>query len=348
MKIAVVGATGLVGGVMLKVLEERGFAEHDIIVAASPKSVGKQIDFAGRKLTVTSVEDAIAQHPQYAIFSAGASTSREYAPRFAAVGCTVVDNSSCWRMYNEVPLVVPEINMTTVTPDNRIIANPNCSTIQMVLALSRLHWKYRIKRIVVSTYQSITGTGIKAVRQLEAEEAYAAEHHVPSSQLRQSMEQAMGDQYQPAYPNQIYRNLFPHGGDFLPSGYTTEEQKLVDETRKILGDPTIKVNATVVRVPVVGGHSEAVNVEFHNEYDLDEAIQLIANTPGVVVCDDTSQNLYPTPVMAHHRDEVFVGRIRRDDTQPCTLNLWVVSDNLRKGAATNAIQILEALTVSDL
>ncbi len=343
MKIAVVGATGLVGGVMLQVLEERGFAGNEIIAAASPKSVGKQIDFAGRKLTVTSVEDAIAQKPQYAIFSAGAGTSRQYAPLFAAVGCTVVDNSSCWRMNKEVPLVVPEINMASVGAEHRIIANPNCSTIQMVLAVSRLHWKYGIKRIVISTYQSITGTGIKAVRQLEAEESYAFEHHVPSSQLRETMEQALGDSYQPAYPNQIYRNLFPHGGDFLPDGYTTEEQKLVDETRKILGDETIQVSATVVRVPVVGGHSEAVNIEFHNEYDLDEARQLVADTPGVIVCDDPAKNLYPTPVMAHHRDEVFVGRIRRDNTQPRTLNLWVVSDNLRKGAATNAIQILEKL-----
>ena len=344
MKIAVVGATGLVGGVMLQVLEERGFAGNEIIAAASPKSVGKQIDFAGRKLTVTSVEDAIAQKPQYAIFSAGAGTSRQYAPLFAAVGCTVVDNSSCWRMNKDVPLVVPEINMDAVTPDNRIIANPNCSTIQMVLAVSRLHWKYGIKRIVISTYQSITGTGIKAVRQLEAEEEFSFSHHTPSALLRKAIQRELGDAYQPAYPNQIYRNLFPHGGDFLPDGYTTEEQKLVDETRKILGDETIQVSATVVRVPVVGGHSEAVNIEFHNEYDLDEARQLIADTPGVIVCDDPAKNLYPTPVMAHHRDEVFVGRIRRDNTQPRTLNMWVVSDNLRKGAATNAIQILEQLT----
>ena len=328
---------------MLQVLEERGFAEHEILAAASPKSVGKQIDFAGRKLTVMSVEDAIAQKPQYAIFSAGASTSRLYAPQFAAVGCTVVDNSSCWRIHNEVPLVVPEINMDAITPNNRIIANPNCSTIQMVLAVSRLHWQYRIKRIVISTYQSITGTGIKAVRQLEAEETYCMEHVVPSSQLRKTMEQTLGDAYQPAYPNQIYRNLFPHGGDFLADGYTTEEQKLVDETRKILNDDTIQVSATVVRVPVVGGHSEAVNIEFHNEYNLDEARQLISDTPGVIVCDDPEHNLYPTPVMAHHRDEVFVGRIRRDNTQPRTLNLWVVADNLRKGAATNAIEIMQKL-----
>ena len=344
MKIAVVGATGLVGGVMLQVLQERGFADCEVLAAASPKSVGKEIDFAGRKLTVMSVEEAIAQHPQYAVFSAGASTSRLYAPQFAAVGCTVIDNSSCWRMHDDVPLVVPEINIETVTPSTRIIANPNCSTIQLVLALSRLHWRYRIRRLVVSTYQSITGTGIKAVRQLEAEEDYFFRHQVPSSQLRQSMEQELGDQYQPAYPNQIFRNLFPHGGDFLPDGYTTEEEKLVNETRKILGDPDIMVSATVARVPVVGGHSESVNVEFYDDYDIDEARQLIADTPGVILCDDPTANLYPTPVMAHNRDEVFVGRVRRDPSQPRSLNLWVVSDNLRKGAATNAIQILQQLT----
>lgn len=343
MKIAVVGATGLVGGVMLQVLEERGFANHEIIPAASAKSVGKHITFAGRELTVVSVEEAIAQHPQYAIFSAGASTSRQYAPMFAEVGCTVVDNSSCWRMYDEIPLVVPEINMDAIKSDNRIIANPNCSTIQMVLAISRLHWKYRIKRLVISTYQSITGTGIKAVRQLEAEEDYFAQNNVTSSQLRSTMQQELGDTYAPAYPNQIFRNLFPHGGDFRPDGYTTEEQKLVDETRKILGDPNIQVTATVVRVPVVGGHSEAVNIEFYEEFDINEVNQLLAQTPGVVLCDNPEQNLYPTPVMAHNRDEVFVGRVRRDLSQPKTLNLWCVSDNLRKGAATNAIEILEQL-----
>lgn len=325
MKIAVVGATGLVGSRMLQVLQERGFAKYEILAAASPKSVGKQIDFAGRKLTVMSVEDAIAQHPQYAVFSAGASTSRQYAPLFAAVGCTVIDNSSCWRMHDDVPLVVPEINMDVVTPDKRIIANPNCSTIQMVLAVSRLHWKYRIKRMVISTYQSITGTGIKAIRQLEAEE-----QGLPVET--------------PAYINPIHRNLFPHGGDFNPDGYTAEEQKLVDETRKILRDPDIQVSATVVRVPVVGGHSEAVNIEFCEEYDIEDVRRLIAETPGVVLCDDPANNLYPTPVMAEGRDEVFVGRVRRDNTQPRTLNLWCVSDNLRKGAATNAIQILQALT----
>lgn len=344
MKIAVVGATGLVGGKMLQVLQERGFADEEILAAASVKSVGKHIDFAGRKLTVMSVEDAIAQRPHYAIFSAGASTSRQYAPLFAEVGCTVIDNSSCWRMNDNVPLVVPEINIDAVKPDHRIIANPNCSTIQMVLAVSRLHAKYRIKRLVISTYQSITGTGIKAIRQLEAEEDFYATNEVDSSHLSEKMKEAVGENYQPAYPNQIFRNLFPHGGDFLPDGYTTEEQKLVDETRKILRDPAIQVSATVARVPVVGGHSEAVNVEFCEEYNIDEVRKLVAETPGVIVLDDPSSNTYPMPILAHEKDEVFVGRIRRDNTQPRTLNLWVVSDNLRKGAATNAVQILQKLT----
>ena len=344
MKIAVVGATGLVGGVMLQVLQERGFADCEILAAASPKSVGKEIDFAGRKLTVMSVEDAIKAKPEYAVFSAGASTSRQYAPQFAAVGCTVIDNSSCWRMHDDVPLVVPEINIDTVTPDTRIIANPNCSTIQLVLAISRLHRRYGIRRMVISTYQSITGTGIKAVRQLEAEEDYFFHHEVASSALRPAMEQELGEGYQPAYPCQIFRNLFPHGGDFLPDGYTTEEEKLVNESRKILGDPSIMVSATVARVPVVGGHSESANVEFHQEFNLEEVNRLIAETPGVILYDDPAHNIYPTPVMAHHHDEVFVGRVRRDPSQPCTLNLWIVSDNLRKGAATNAIQILESLT----
>jgi len=344
MKIAVVGATGLVGGVMLEELAQRGFAHHDIIPAASPKSIGRQIDFAGRKLTVVSPEEAIAQKPQFALFSAGASTSRHYAPLFAQAGCTVVDNSSCWRMHDDVPLIVPEINIDDVRTHHRIIANPNCSTIQMVLAISRLHWQYKIKRLVIATYQSITGTGIKAVRQLEAEESYFAHHHVSSSQLGETMKKELADQYQPAYPYQIFRNLFPHGGDFNPDGYTTEEQKLVDETRKILGDPSIQVTATVVRVPVVGGHSEAVNIEFHNEYDINHVRRLIAETPGVILADDPAHNLYPMPITAHNRPEVFVGRVRRDSTQPCTLNLWCVGDNLRKGAATNAVQILQCLT----
>ena len=351
MKIAVVGATGLVGREMLTVLAERGFGKEEGIAAASERSIGKKIDFAGRELTVTSVEEAIAAHPDYAIFSAGAAASRQYAPRFAEVGTTVIDNSSAWRKEPQIPLVVPEINIDAVRKGDRIIANPNCSTIQMVLALSALEREYGIRRIVVSTYQSITGTGIKAVRQLEAEE-------------RGETPEAL------AYPYPIHRNLFPHGGDFLPDGYTTEEQKLVDETRKIFADPDIMVSATVVRVPVVGGHSESVNVELKKDerdrtganvapgvderdrtganvvpgyIEMDEVRRLIAETPGVVLYDDPSKNLYPMPIIAHHKNEVFVGRLRRDPSQPRTLNLWVVADNIRKGAATNAVQIMEAL-----
>ena len=324
MKIAVVGATGLVGREMLTVLEERGFGQEEIIAAASPKSIGKKIAFAGRQLTVVSVEEAIAAKPDYAIFSAGASASRQYAPLFAEKGTTVIDNSSAWRKDADKPLVVPEINIAAVQDSDHIIANPNCSTIQMVLALSSLEREYGIRRIVVSTYQSITGTGIKAVRQLEAEE----KGEKPSEM---------------AYPYPIHRNLFPHGGDWLESGYTTEEQKLVDETRKIFANPDIMVSATVARVPVVGGHSESVNVELKREYDLDEVRRLIAETPGVVLQDNPGHNIYPMPITAHHKDEVFVGRLRRDPSQPRTLNLWVVADNIRKGAATNAVQIMEAL-----
>ncbi len=309
---------------MLTVLEERGFGKEEIIAAASPKSIGKTIDFAGRQLTVVSVEEAIAAKPDYAIFSAGASASRQYAPLFAEKGTTVIDNSSAWRKDADKPLVVPEININAVKPTDRIIANPNCSTIQMVLAISALEREYGIRRIVVSTYQSITGTGIKAVRQLESEE----NGEKPSEM---------------AYPYPIHRNLFPHGGDWLESGYTTEEQKLVDETRKIFADPDIMISATVVRVPVVGGHSESVNVELKREYDLAEVRRQIAATSGVVLQDDPEHNIYPMPITAHHKDEVFVGRLRRDPSQPQTLNLWVVADNIRKGAATNAVQIMEAL-----
>ena len=323
MKIAVVGATGLVGGLMLQVLEERGFANCEIIPAASPKSVGKEVPFAGRKLKVVSVDDAIAARPDYAVFSAGADASRQYAPLFAKVGTTVIDNSSAWRKKPEIPLVVPEINFDVIKPSDRIIANPNCSTIQMVLAVSQLHKAYKIKRLVISTYQSVTGTGIKAIRQLEAEE--------------------QGREADKAYPYPIHRNLFPHGGDFQPDGYTTEEQKLVDETRKILRDNSIAITATVARVPVVGGHSEAVNIEFERDYDLDEAIRIIANTPGVTLCNDNANLQYPMPMFAKDKDDVFVGRIRRDFSQPNSLNLWVVADNLRKGAATNAIEILQLL-----
>ncbi len=324
MKIAVVGATGLVGREMLTVLAERGFGNEEVIAAASERSIGKEIEFAGRTLRVVSVADAIAARPDYAIFSAGASASRQYAPLFAEVGTTVIDNSSAWRKDPQIPLVVPEINIAAVKDSDRIIANPNCSTIQMVLAISALEREYGIRRLVISTYQSITGTGIKAVRQLEAEE--------------QGIKPA-----ETAYPYPIHRNLFPHGGDFQPDGYTTEEQKLIDETRKIFADPSIAITATVVRVPVVGGHSEAVNVELLKDYDLDEVRTLIANTPGVKLYDDPSSNIYPMPILSHHRDEVWVGRLRRDPSQPNSLNLWVVADNIRKGAATNAIQIMQEL-----
>lgn len=324
MKIAVVGATGLVGGVMLQVLQERGLDKHDIIVAASAKSVGRPLAFAGRELHVVSVESAIAARPDYAVFSAGADVSRQYAPLFAATGTTVIDNSSAWRKDPAIPLVVPEINIDAVHDGDRIVANPNCSTVQMVLALSRLHRHYGIRRLVVSTYQSVTGTGIRAVRQLEAEESGT----MPCEQT---------------YPYPIHRNLFPHGGDFQDDGYTTEEQKLVDETRKILRDDTIAVTATVARVPVVGGHSESVNVEFRRDYTMEDVWHLLSGTPGVVLCDDPSRLLYPMPVLAQGRDEVFVGRLRRDLSQPNSLNMWIVADNLRKGAATNAIQILQSL-----
>lgn len=325
MKIAIVGATGLVGSLILKVLEENGFDGCDIIAAASMKSVGKHVQFASRMLTVVSVDDAIAQKPDYAIFSAGGETSKKYAPRFAEVGTVVIDNSSAWRNEPTVPLVVPEINIDVVNSGDKIIANPNCSTIQMVLALSQLHVKYRIRRIVVSTYQSVSGSGMKGLEQLCNEE--------------QSLEVPT-----PAYPHPIHRNLIPHGGDFLSDGYTSEERKLVVETRKILGDPNIQISATVVRVPVVGGHSESVNVEFYNEFELDEAVLTIAKTPGVRVIDNPSCNEYPMPLFAKDSDDVFVGRIRRDNSQPNTLNMWIVADNLRKGAATNAVQILKKLS----
>jgi aspartate-semialdehyde dehydrogenase len=321
MKIAVVGATGLVGRVMLKVLEERGLANENVIAVASPQSVGKIVPFADRDLVVQSVETAIESNCDFAIFSAGGKVSKEYAPRFARKGTIVIDNSAAWRMETDVPLVVPEINGQSIKAHHHIIANPNCSTIQMVLALYPLYKRYGIKRVVVSTYQSVTGTGVKAVRQLEGEE--------------------QGQETGKAYLYQIHRNLFPHGGDFLPNGYTTEEEKLVSETQKIFNNPQIQVSATVVRVPVSGGHSESVNVELKEDFDLDEVYDLLNDTCGIEVLDNPSQNLYPMPLFCEGKDEVFVGRIRRDFSQPNTLNLWVVSDNLRKGAATNAVQILQ-------
>jgi len=323
MKIAVVGATGLVGSLILKVLEERGFASQDIIPVATQKNVGKKIRFADRDIRISSIEDAINQNCDYAIFSAGGNTSKLFAPLFAEKETIVIDNSSYWRMDENVPLIVPEINAYVIKKENKIIANPNCSTIQMVMALAPLHRKYKIKRVVVSTYQSVTGTGIKAVNQLITEEK--------------------GQECEKIYPYPIHRNLFPHGGDFLDDAYTTEERKLLDETRKILDDNTIALTATVVRVPVLGGHSESVNVEFEKEYEIETVLELLNSTEGIVVMDNPKENIYPMPAFSEGKDDVFVGRIRRDFSQEKTLNLWIVSDNLRKGAATNAVQILQYL-----
>jgi aspartate-semialdehyde dehydrogenase (peptidoglycan organisms) len=328
MKTTVVGATGMVGRTMMKVLEERNFPITEIIPAASEKSVGKELMFKGKPVKVVSVMDAVNAKPEFAIFSAGASTSRDWAPAFAKNGTVVIDNSSYWRMDKNVPLIVPEINSHVLKKGDRIIANPNCSTIQMVMALAPLHRKYKIKRLVIATYQSVTGTGVKAVTQMENE--------------RKGLQ---GDM---AYAHPIDMNCFPHGGSFLPDGYTTEEQKLTDETRKILEDQSIMVTATVVRIPVVGGHSEAVNVEFEIDFNIDDVITLLNGFPGVVVYDNPSENKYPMPILSHNRDEVFVGRIRRDLSKDKCLNLWIVSDNLRKGAATNAIQIAEYMVEKKL
>jgi aspartate-semialdehyde dehydrogenase len=321
MKTAVVGATGMVGRTMMKVLEERNFPLTELIPVASEKSVGKELIFKGKPVKVVSVAEAVAAKPVFAIFSAGASTSKEWAPEFAKNGTIVVDNSSFWRMYKEVPLVVPEINSHVIKKGDRIIANPNCSTIQMVMALAPLHRKYKIKRLVIATYQSVTGTGVKAVAQMENERA--------------------GIKGEMAYAHQIDKNCFPHGGTFQADGYTTEEQKLVDETRKILEDQSIQITATVVRIPVVGGHSEAVNIEFENDFQIEDVVKLVGNFSGNVIYDNPAKNEYPMPIMAHNRDEVFVGRIRRDFSREKCLNMWIVSDNIRKGAATNAVQIAE-------
>lgn len=328
MKIAVVGATGMVGQTMIKVLEERNFPLSTLIPAASERSVGKEIIFKGKPVKVVSVQDAVDARPDFAIFSAGATTSRDWAPVFAEKGTVVIDNSSYWRMYDNVPLVVPEINSHVIKKGDRIIANPNCSTIQMVMALAPIHRKYIIKRLVVATYQSVTGTGVKAVAQM--------------------MNERKGVKGDMAYAHQIDMNCFPHGGSFQPDGYTTEEQKLLDETRKILEDNSIQVTSTVVRIPVVGGHSEAVNIEFEKEYDLNDVISLIGNFPGNVIYDNPSENKYPMPVLSHNRDEVFIGRIRRDHSREKCLNLWIVSDNIRKGAATNAVQIAEYMAEKKL
>ena len=327
MKIAVVGATGLVGSKMLQVLDEQKINIDELIVAASEKSVGKEIVFQGKAHHVIRVEDAIKAQPDIAIFSAGASASKQYAPLFAAKGTYVIDNSSAWRMFPEIPLVVPEINADTITKDTHIIANPNCSTIQMALALNPLHKAFDIKRLVIATYQSVSGSGIKGINQLNREETGNSQLSSPNPQLPN------------AYPHQIYRNVLPHGGDFCENDYTTEEEKLVNETHKILRSPQLAITATVCRVPVTGGHSEAVNVEFNRPFELDEVRRLLERQPGVVVQDNPSQNLYPMAITAYDKDEVFVGRIRRDFSIENGLNLWVVSDNIRKGAATNAVQI---------
>ncbi len=329
MKIAVVGATGLVGSEILKVLEERNFPVTEMILTASEKSVGKEIMFRGKPVKVVGVETAIALRPDIALFSAGGGTSLALAPRFAEVGTVVIDNSSAWRMDPAKKLVVPEVNAHVLTADDKIIANPNCSTIQMVVALKPLHDKYTVKRVVVSTYQSVTGTGKNAVDQLFAER----EGRTDAPKV---------------YPHPIDLNVLPHIDVFLENGYTKEEMKMVHETRKIMGDDSIRVTATTVRIPVIGGHSEAVNVEFARDFDLAEVRQLLENAPGVVVVDDVANFKYPMPKDAHGRDEVFVGRLRRDESQPNTLNMWIVADNLRKGAATNAVQIAEYLLANVL
>ena len=323
MKIALVGATGMVGNVMLKVLAERNFNITELIPVASERSVGKQISFKNKNYAVVSLQTAVNTKPDIALFSAGGDTSLEWAPKFAAVGTTVIDNSSAWRMDPEKKLVVPEINGKVLSKNDKIIANPNCSTIQLVMALAPLHSVYTMKRVVISTYQSVSGTGVKAVQQLENEEA--------------------GIEGEMVYPHPIGRNALPHCDIFLENGYTKEEMKLVKEPKKILGDDTFSITATAVRIPTAGGHSESVNVQFEHDFDLKKVKEILSETSGVIVQDNVKENLYPMPITAHEKDEVFVGRIRRDESQENSLNLWIVSDNLRKGAATNAVQIAEYL-----
>ena len=328
MKVAVVGATGMVGEVMLKVLAERNFPISELLLIASERSVGKTLTYKGEEHTIIGLETAVAAKPHIAIFSAGGDTSSAWAPKFTEVGTTVVDNSSAWRMDPSKKLVVPEINASELTKDDKIIANPNCSTIQMVMALNPLHKRYKMKRVVVSTYQSVSGTGVKAVQQLENEMG--------------------GVQGEMAYPYPINRNALPHCDVFLENGYTKEEMKLSREPQKILDDRTFSVSATAVRIPTTGGHSESVNVEFLNDFELNEVRRILSETPGVTVQDDPATNTYPMPIYAHDKDDVFVGRLRRDETQRNTLNMWIVSDNLRKGAATNAVQIAEYLVENKL
>jgi len=331
MKLAVVGITGLVGSIMQKVLNERDFQIDEFLPVASPRSVGKKIEFRGKEYAILSMEDAVAAQPDIALFSAGGSTSQEWAPRFAEVGTTVIDNSSAWRMDPTKKLVVPEINARELTENDKIIANPNCSTIQMVAALNPIYLKYGIKRLVISTYQSFTGTGVKAVRQYNGE-----------------MKNGKIDAEDMAYDHPIFANCIPHCDIFYDNGYTREELKLVNETRKILNNNDIAITATAVRVPVDGGHSESVNVELASKYELKDVKDLIAKTPGLVLQDDVQNNIYPMPLMAKGKDDVFVGRIRRDESIENGLNLWIVSDNLRKGAATNAVQIAEFLVAHNL
>jgi len=328
MKVALVGATGMVGTVMLKVLAERNFPITELIPVASEKSAGKKIEYKGTEYTVVTLEDAVNMNADIALFSAGGETALEWAPKFAEKGTTVIDNSSAWRMDPSKKLVVPEINGDVLTKDDKIIANPKCSTIQLVMALAPLHKKYKMKRVVISTYQSVSGTGVKAVQQLDNEEA--------------------GIEGEMAYPYKIGRNALPHCDVFLENGYTKEEMKLVKEPKKILNDTSFTVTATAVRIPTAGGHSEAVNVQFENDFEIADVRQLLSETSGVVVQDDLANNIYPMPITAHNKDEVFVGRIRRDESQPNTLNLWIVADNLRKGAATNTIQIAEYLVEHNL
>jgi len=328
MKIAVVGATGMVGEVMLKVLEERNFPLTELIPVASEKSVGKEVSFRGKSYKVVGLDDAVSMKPDIALFSAGGETSLEWAPRFAEVGTTVIDNSSAWRMDATKKLIVPEINADVLTKEDKIIANPNCSTIQMVMVLAPLHKRYTVLRVIVSTYQSITGTGVKAVRQLENEYA--------------------GIQGEMAYNYPIHRNAIPQCDVFEDNGYTKEEMKLVRETRKILGDTSINITATAIRIPVVGGHSESVNVEFESDFDIHDVRRLLQETPGVTILDDPHNCEYPMPLFAQGKDDVFVGRIRRDESHANSLNMWIVADNLRKGAATNAVQIAEYLVENEL
>jgi len=327
-KVAVVGATGMVGEVMLKVLAERNFPISELLLVASERSVGKKLTYNGADYSIIGLSDAVAAKPEIAIFSAGGDTSLEWAPKFAEVGTTVIDNSSAWRMDPSKKLIVPEINAAELTNQDKIIANPNCSTIQLVMALAPLHKKYQMKRVVISTYQSVSGTGVKAVRQLENEIA--------------------GIKGEMAYPYPISRNALPHCDVFLENGYTKEEMKLAREPQKILDDRTFSISATAVRIPTAGGHSESVNIEFLNDFELNEVRRILNETPGVTVQDNPDTNTYPMPLYAHDKDEVFVGRIRRDETQRNTLNMWIVSDNLRKGAATNAVQIAEYLVANNL